>query len=97
MHAHPSRRYGSKVYTAALSGYSASSTIEVTCAITIVLEGRSDEELPERPLAAVEFSRIQPGTAQPPGPAWPSDADDVPGTTHRISWRDVQAAVKAVR
>jgi hypothetical protein len=46
---------------------------------TLVLEGRSAEELPERHMAAWTFRNVD--TSLPPQPdAWPMSASDVPGT-----------------
>ena len=75
------------------SAFSAVTSVDVS--LTFVLEGRSSDELPERPLASVTFRNLDPSScAWKPHPAWPASTSAVPGKSFAATPREVSAAIK---
>ena len=65
-------------------------TVEV--ALSLVLEGRAEDELPERPLCSFAVSHLDPEASFEPQPAaWPADASEVPGENTHCTWQSTRA------
>lgn len=59
--------------------YAWPSLSSVDVSIMLLLEGRTNEHLPEHPLNAVAFTGIDPSEVLGQPPEWPSDASEIPG------------------
>jgi len=78
--------------------YGYASLPSVQCGLTIVLEGRAADELPERPLARVSINHFDPACPTPPPPCWPTEAraHSSPGVLHGpIPWQSTRQAISA--
>ena len=81
------------VYRAA---FGAVRTVDVS--LTLVLEGRTEAELPERALATARLRGLDPSLTAPPHASWPADGAGVPpGDAMTASVADVVAAIAAAK